>query len=840
MSPAPQKKMDKAIASASPIEVDLEQGLAPEQVKQRVKEGLTNKTQKHVTKTYWQIFTDNFFNFLNMIVFAVFVLMLLVRLSWTHYLFLGIAMANTIIGIIQDVRARHLVDKLHVIVDPKAKVLRDGQEIDIPVDEVVLSDILLLSSGDQVCADCELVSGDASIDESLISGESLPVKKEIGEAIYSGTFLTAGKCKAKVIRVGSANYAETLQNQAKEFSRPKSEIKASVGNIILWCGILAIILGIISFVIWLVPRATSGMAPNEIFDLESADFKNFIEGVTGSMVAMLPTGMFLLTSVTLTSGVLILAKRRMLVQQFYSIEMLARIDVLCLDKTGTLTDGLMNVAKIVPSDGHSEEEIRAGVTKLLSATHDSNPTAAALRKELGEIECNVLAVMPFDSAMKYSAATIEGEGTYAIGAYGFLPAKNERVREAMETYMAKGYRCIIMAHSNSAINESTPPTDFEIYGFIVLADHLKEDAAKNIAWFKENGVAIRVISGDSATTVAEIARRAGVDNADRYISLEGVGLEDTAKYAKEYTVFGRVSPEQKAVLVEAYKNMGHKVAMTGDGVNDILALKVADCSIAMASGSEAARNVSHLVSLDSDFSKLPDVVGQGRRVINNLQRTCSLFLNKTFFAIVMTVVFIISGLAGGHNYPFSTSNLLVWEVFSIGAPAFFLALQPSNERLRGAFLKNVLSSAGPAAFLEALAACLPFIIYRAWPSSYTWADNPDSWFAVAKTLSVCCFTLMSFVVLLRVSLPPNKYRIVVFSIFLALGLGVFAWDFGVRGALLALEWDGLNGGFLIYLFSFTVVLGAIYFLLSNQAEKGIEKFKEAVHVYSATGEEDEL
>lgn len=839
MAPATQKKMDKAITAATPIEVDFERGLTLEQVKQRKKDGLVNKTQKHVTKTYWQIFTDNFFNFLNMIVLAVFILMLLIRLSWTHYLFIGIAVINTAIGIAQDVNARHLVDKLHVIVDPKARVIRDGKEVEIPVDEVLLSDILLLSSGDQVCADCELISGSASIDESLISGESMPVKKEEGDTIFSGTFLTSGKCKAQVIRVGSSNYAETLQAQAKEFSRPKSEIKNSVGNIILVCGVLAIILGLTSFIIWLVPRISAGMPAGEIFDLNSEPLRTFIEGATGSMVAMLPTGMFLLTSVTLTSGVLILAKRRMLVQQFYSIEMLARIDVLCLDKTGTLTDGLMTVAEIIPAEGHNVDEIREGVAELLSATHDSNPTAAALRKELGErVGSKIVAVLPFDSAAKYSAASFEGKGTYAIGAYGFLPAENEDVKTQMEIYMAKGYRCIIAARSKNYINADTPPTDFEILGFIVLADHLKDDAAKNIAWFKENGVKIRIISGDSATTVAEIARRAGVDDAERYISLEGITLEETARLAKEYTVFGRVSPEQKAVLVEAYKKMGHKVAMTGDGVNDILALKVADCSIAMASGSEAARNVSHLVSLDSDFSKLPDVVGQGRRVINNLQRTCSLFLNKTFFAISMTIIFIIVGLLNGRSYPFSTANLLVWEVFSIGAPAFFLALQPSKERLRGAFLKNVLANAGPAALLEIVAACLPFIIFLTWPESFSWKTSPDEQFQVAKTLSVCCFTLMSFAVLLKISLPPNKYRLIVFGSFLGLAVAMFAVDFTLRGALFALVWDGLNAGFIIYLVSFSLGLGALYFFLSHLAEKGVEQFKEAVGLSDA--EEDEL
>ncbi|MCR5490529.1 MAG: HAD-IC family P-type ATPase [Bacilli bacterium] len=840
MAPAKQSKMNKAITAATPIDVDFEKGLTFEQAEQRKKDGLTNKTKRHVTKTYWQIFTDNFFNFLNMILLVVAVLMMMVGLSWSHYLFLAIAIANTVIGIAQDVHARHLVDKLQVIVDPKAVVIREGKEMEIPVNEVLLSDILVFSMGDQVCADCELVSGEASIDESLLSGESLPVKKAVGETLYSGTFLTAGKCKAKVIRVGAANYAETLQAKAGEFNRPKSEIKASIGRIIAVCGVLAIILGIVYFLTWLIPQTSRGIPLNQIFDLNSKDLKVFIEGVTGSIVAMLPAGMFLLTSVSLTSGVLVLAKRRMLVQQFYSIEMLARIDVLCLAKTGTLTDGMMSLTEIVPADGHNEDEIKRWVSRILTATRDSNPTAAALRKAFGENEEGAAkAVLPFDSAVKYSAVTIEKLGTIAFGAYGFLPGKNEKLAAKMELYMAKGYRCVVVGRSKKDIIASTPPTDFEICGFLVLSDHIKEDAAKNIAWFKENGVAIRVISGDSATTVAEIARRAGVDGADKFISLEGVGLDETARYAREYNVFGRVSPEQKAVLVEAYKKMGHKVAMTGDGVNDILALKVADCSIAMASGSEAARNVSHLVSLDSDFSKLPDVVGQGRRVINNLQRTCSLFLNKTFFAIVVSIIFIISSLSGGHGYPFSTSNLIVWEVFAIGAPAFFLALQPSKERLKGGFLANILFNAGPSAVIEVLAAMLPFIIYMAWPQSYTYLDNPEGWFAIAKTMSVCCFTAMSYVVLLKISLPPNRFRMIVFGSFFAMGVTMFAVDFHLRGALFALEWDGLKAGWAIYLVCFVLGLSALYELLSVLAGKAKESVLKAVNQYQAD-EEDRI
>ena len=816
------KTINKWISGAETFDVSPSVGLTADQVKQRRKEGLVNKTVKHVTKSYWRIFTDNFFNVLNMLMIAVLVFMIIAGLSWSHYLFLFILAANIIVGIVQDVHARILVSNLRVVTDPKANVVRDGKIEEIPMDEVVLSDILILGPGDQIGADCKVVEGEASVDESLLSGESRAIKKAVGDQLLSGTFLTKGSCKAEVIRVGSANYAETLQKKASQFTRPKSEIKSSISRLMVICCVIAILLGLFTFLAWLIPQLVGGKKVEEIFVYGDPDLNRFIEGATGSMVAMLPTGMFLLTSLALTSGVVRLAKQNMLVQQLYCIEALARVDVLCLDKTGTLTDGLLTVTEFVPFGDYTEQSLRDAARNVLAFTHDSNPTAIALRAACGsDSDETPREVLPFDSATKYSAATLEGKGTYAFGAYGFIPgAEDPNMRLKMEEHLRKGYRVLIVAHSDQEINQSTPPTDFALMGFVVLFDHIRDDAYKNIAWFRENGVSVRVISGDDAITVSEIAKRAGVEGADRYISLEGIPAEEVAKYASEFIVFGRATPEQKAVLIETYKTAGHKVAMTGDGINDILALKVADCSIAMASGSDAARNVSHLVSLESNFSKLPKVVEEGRRVINNLQRSCSLFLNKTVFAVVTTFVFIISSLYGGRSYPFSTSNLLVWEVFAIGSPAFFLALQTSSGRLRGSFMQNVMINAIPAGIAECAAAFVPFIIALIAPETLTWdTDIFNASFEAAKTLSVCSFTLVSFSVLVRVSLPRNKYRISVVSAFIAMGLTVMVGDFFSRGKILALNWEGLKVNFLIYWAVLVAVSIAFYWIVAWFGER---------------------
>lgn len=828
------KKINELIDSSSHFEVDFNKGLSAEQVQIRQKEGLSNKTKKQVTKTYPQIFFDNLFNFLNLILFFVCIIMFLAKLSFSHYFFLLILLANILIGLIQDIHARKMVDRLRVITDPKAKVIRDGKQIQIGTREVVLSDIISLSSGDQVCADSTLVDGEIFVDESLLTGESVPVKKIKGDTIYSGTFLIKGTCLAQVKKVGSANYAETLRNKASDFSRPKSEIKHSVNIIVAVCGVLALCFGLVYFLTYMINGFNNGETFLDIFGTMNPDLQSLIESVSGSMVAMLPTGMFLLTSLTLAVGVIALARKRILVQQLYCIEMIARVDLLCLDKTGTLTDGTMELIETIPvGKNRQDSEIAYVVSSILHHTKDSNPTANALKKALGFSSSEqALEIIPFDSDLKYSAVSIYEEGTYVLGAYGFVPTKeNEYVKSIISNKAKEGYRCLVVARNKKGIENGKVPNNCEIIGILVLSDHIKDDAKENIEWFKNSGVEIRIISGDDPITVSEIAKRVGVPNADKYVSLEGKSNEEVARLASLYSVFGRVNPEQKAILVTAYKQAGHKVAMTGDGVNDILALKVADCSIAMASGAEAARNVSHLVALDSDFSKLPDVVAQGRRVINNLQRTCSLFLSKTAFACVFIFAFLIIMICNNSiKYPFSTSNMFVWEFATIGVASFFLALQPSNEKLKGAFLQNILIKAVPAGLSEIVSSSIPFIIILISPSLISTSNDFYSYLEVAKTCSVVIFTLMSYFVLFRICVPFNKYRILLFSVLLGVGIGVFSLDYLLRdlnktvnSPLLALNWNNISYGFWIVVVLSCLLVGVVYFLLYSSLVKFIKK-----------------
>lgn len=800
-----KEHLEERIAKAEKFEVDPHFGLNAEQVKQRQSEGLVNKTKKHVTKSYAKIVFDNVFNFLNVLLFVVFIAMLFAKLPFTSYMFMVVLAANIIIGLIQDIHARHLVDKLRLVSNPKAKAMRGGEVMPISADEVVLGDILLLEAGDQVISDGTLVIGRCSVDESMLTGESESVEKEEGDSILAGTYLKKGRCYMKVEKIGKANYIETLQNAAAKVGQPKSEIKTSIGLIMTFCCVAAIVVGTIMTISWLVRSSQNGTLG------DPQNYSTFIASLSGSMVAMLPAGMFLLTSLTLAVGVIQLSKRRMLVQQLYCIEMLARIDVLCLDKTGTLTDGSMAVESLKPLNGAQSAEVGHIIRNVLSFTGDNNSTALALKAKYGSESARIcLAFIPFDSANKYSAATIVDEGTFCIGAYGFVPSKpSKEAEKIIEEAASKGHRCLVVARSDKPIERNVCPKNMEIIGVVVLTDHLKEDAKTNISWFQDNGVNVKIISGDDPITVYHIAERAGVKDAEKYVSLLGKSLEETEALASKYSVFGRVSPEQKAALIRAFQKQGHKVAMTGDGVNDILALRAADCSIAMASGADAAKNVSHLVSLDSDFSKLPDVVAQGRRVINNLQRTCALFLSKTLFALIVSSIFLFSFALGGKPYPFTTANMLPWETFAIGFAAFFLALQPSNERLQGSFLENILLRCIPAGITASIAGLLPFLFFFACPNFYSYELAWEN----ATTLAVILFTFVSYVVLYRICWPPNKYRHFVFAGSSILCIVAFFLDFylhGTRFSVIQLNWQGLTWGFPLLGALLALALGATY------------------------------
>ena len=822
-----KEKLLKEIEDAEKFNPDFHHGLSEEQVTKRKDAGLINKTTKKVTKSSWKIFTDNFFSFFNLVLFGIAILMLCARIfEIRYYGFLVVLFCNITIGLISDIRARCLVDKLRLVTDPKAKVVRDGVEKDIPVDQLVYEDIMVLTPGEQICADAIVKDGEIKADESLITGESVAVNKTIGSQVYSGSYVKSGKAYVCVNRIGSANYAEDIQSKAKEFRRPKSELKRSCIQIFWVTGILSIIMGLAELGTYLYQCTNLVHGFEDGFTSES--FRDFAKMMGGSMVAMIPSGLYLLVSLALATGVISLAKKRMNVQELYCIEMLARVDVLCFDKTGTLTDGTIRLNNVISFDSkYDEAEIGKILASLVKATGDENSTAKAISSFYENAAYEASSFIPFDSDYKYSAVTLKA-GTFIMGAYGFIDQiVNPEAEKIIEELSQKGLRVVALYHNEKSIIDGKIPCKNQLIAVISFSDHIKEDAKENIEWFRKNGVAIKVISGDNPLTVSQIASEVGVPDADRYISMDQIKDEDIPSLASAYSVFGRAKPEQKALLVEALQKEGHKVAMTGDGVNDIIALKKADCSIAMANGSSAARNAAHIVSMDNDFSKLPEVVGEGRRVINNLQRSSSLFLGKTTFAVVLTFLFLVLSWFGlpqeRTGYPFTTTNLFIWELCTIGGGGFFLALQPSRERLSGSFMKNVLATALPSGFVEILCVVILFAAYAINPSFVS--------YKAAVSCSTIMFTLVSYLILFRISLPLDRYRLFIFIFLFVGGAGCFLADYALPSkifpdgskdsAVLGLDYSVFNWQLAIFMVCQFFALAIIYYLLDWVIRKNI-------------------
>ena len=724
------KKFNKKPINREHFPLDLEKGLTSEQVQQRINDGLINKTKKQVSKSYGRIFYENLVNPFNILLFIVFVMMLIAKLDLLNFVFMGILTLNIVIGLYQDIRARQLIDKLKVVSSVKVRALRDGKIKEIGAQDLVLSDLVEIKQGSQLVCDGQIVQGFVEMNESLLTGESNHVSKTVNDEVFSGSFVAAGTALYRIEHIGRENYAENLSQNAKKFKRVKSDILVSIRMIFKVIGFFVVILGSVQI----------GLA-----FLNHLTFKDAVSSISASLVGMTPIGMYLLTSVTLAVGAVRLAKKNMLTQDMYCIETLARIDTLCLDKTGTLTDGKLKVYKVVSTSSNSEKDIAKIIKTLVEATKDENITASAIKEEFKELNSfDAYSAIPFSSERKYSAVMLEDGRSIVMGAREFVPHSNKEIDDMCKEYEKDGMRVLVLTQYTKVIRTDEPLKEAEIIGFIVLEDNIREDAPDNIKWFRENGVDIRIITGDNPESAAEIARRAGIENADKYISLEGMSPEEDKLAVRTNTIFGRVTPEQKQLIVECLQNDGHSVAMTGDGVNDILALRIADCSIAMASGSDAAKTVAHLVSLDSSFSSLPDVVKEGRRVINNLQRSVSLFLIKTVFAIVLTTLFIchISKLTA--MYPFRLVNMLIWETLTIGIGSLFLSLQPNDEQIKSKFLINISFRIMPAAIVQ-----IGLVLFFFW-----YCKDLES----AISLSTLAFSIFSFVIFVRVCLPFDVYR----------------------------------------------------------------------------------
>ena len=756
----------KKLPKPARYNVNAAKGLSNEQVSERVACGQINYTKRGSTKTIGRILFTNIVTFFNILVFTVAGFLVAFTDSYTDLFFLLILIMNISIGIFQEIRAKFTIERLSLIAQSKVTVVRNGEQIMISADDVVLDDVIVLVNGQQIQADSIVLDGVIEVNESLLTGESNPIQKSKGDRILAGSFVVSGVCSARVDKVGPENYVQTIARGATKYVRPKSELLIALRRIITTIGII-----IVPITALLITTQFIG-EPNGNGNGTHTDMQritSIVRTSAGAIVGLIPMGMFLLTSLALAVGVINLGRSNTLVQELYCIEMLARVDTLCLDKTGTITDGSMKVCDVVEVKNTSQYTIREIVASMLWALDENNQTAIALCNHFdrnGIIKA--VKTLPFSSSRKLSAVSFENEGTYIIGAPEFiLKEAHDKVDEKVARFASQGYRVLLLARASGVIKDGKLPDGVKPVAIITIQDHIRKEAPETIKWFRDLGVDVRVISGDNPITVSEVARRAGILNAEKYISLEGMSPNEVRATVSDYTVFGRVSPEQKLILVKELKNQGRTVAMTGDGVNDILALREADCSIAMATGSEAARNVSHLVLLDSNFASMPKVVLEGRRVVNNVQKSSSLFLFKTI-SVLMLIIF---ALVSSQDYLFHTSDMLMLEVFIIGIPSFFLALEVNNQLIKGKFIFNILRNAFAGAFV----AVLGIIVLYSFMHFELFSIDEDSF----KTMSIFVIVGVGMMFLFRLIKPINIYRGILFSVMLALVIVFVFWFNGL-------------------------------------------------------------
>ena len=673
-------------------------GLTDEQVNERIEQGKVNADENPNTRTYKQIVRENtltFFNFLNLVLL---ILVLMVG-SYKNAFFVGIIIINTLIGIAQEIRAKKTIDKLAILTAKKSIVIREGKKWTVPTEDLVLDDLVCLKTGDQVPADAKVLEGSVEVNESLLTGESDNLPKNVGDELFSGSFVTSGEACCQIIHVGKDNYAAQITSEAKEFKRHNSELKNSLNAILKVISIIIVPLGALLFY--------------KQYYIVGNTFKDSIVSMVAGVLGMIPEGLVLLTSVALTLGALVLANKKTLVQELYCIETLARVDTLCLDKTGTITEGTMCVERVEPWSEASENkdtdeiptededepdlhEIENMMANLMYVLKDQNATIDALRKRFPAKSSMTLEyIIPFSSDRKYSGAVFEDNGTYLMGAAQFLfPEGREDILDICQNYAEEGLRVLVLAHSTQMAEGTELPENLEPAALLLLTDVIREEAPDTLQFFDSQEVDLKVISGDDPVTVSAIAKRAGLKNAENYVDATTLETEEQLEEAvAKYSVFGRVTPQQKKEMVQALQKQGHTVAMTGDGVNDVLALKEADCSIAMAQGSDAAKNIANVVLLDSNFASMPHIVNQGRRVVNNIRTAASMFLIKTMFSVMLSLLTIFFGNA----YPFEPIQMSLISACAVGIPTFLLAQENNYDKIDHTFLRHVFLNAFPAA-----------------------------------------------------------------------------------------------------------------------------------------------
>ncbi|PWM74858.1 MAG: ATPase P [Bacillota bacterium] len=755
----PKKKKFNPLpaVSATRYHPDPAVGLNDEQLAERFENDLVNKVENKYSKSYASIFIGNIFTFFNLLGLICAVALIVAGASLNRFMFCLVYIANIGIGIIQEIRAKLSIEKLALLSSHSAKVVRNGAVTEISTGDIVLDDILHFTVGNQISTDSIIEEGTVEVNESLLTGESVAVKKSVGDELFAGSFITGGNCVARANKVGKENYVEILSAKAKKYRKPHSELMRSTQLIITCVGFL------------IVPMAI-GMFFKLAHNIN--DWKLVIEGTSAVIIGMIPAGMMLLTSLALAVGVIRMARNQTLVQDLYSLEMLARIDVLCLDKTGTITDGRMKVSDCLILSNSFPDTISEAMGSMLSALDDNNQTSIALNNHFGRNnKLKPVKLLPFNSDRKCSAVTFAESGTYAFGAPEFvLKEVPDNVAKMVKQYASMGLRVLVVAYSKAGIVGETLPASMKAIALITISDNIREDAVSTIRWFKQNDVQIKIISGDNPITVSEVARRAGVENADKYISLEGLSESEVISVANKYTVFGRVSPEQKAILVRAIKAAGHNAAMTGDGVNDILALKEANCAITVGSGSDAARNVSHIVLMDNNFASMPKVVHEGRRVINNIQNSASLYLMKTFF-ITLLAFFVI--VIPGAVYPFNTSHMMLIEFVIIGVASFFLSFQANDSRVKGRFINYVICKSLPGGLLMLISVLIIMLAQGLLQPHLGIENYPND---IYYTMMEHAMNFAGLVMLYRLCKPFNAFRTLLFvAIAIVLtGISIFA------------------------------------------------------------------
>lgn len=725
-------------------------GLNENEVAARVNAGLVNKAEISTDKSVKEIIRSNTLTYFNLIFFIIAVLLCVVG-SFRNLTFLPVVIGNSLIGIFQEIRAKKTLEKMSILNAPHAVAIRSGRQVKISTDELVKDDVVVFSAGDQICADAVVISGNIKVNEALLTGESDEIEKVGGSSLMSGSFVVSGQCCARLVNVGEEAYIYKLTKEAKEMgSGEQSEMVKSINQIVKWMGIAIIPIGLILFY--------------QSYWINHETFKTGIVSTVAAITGMIPEGLYMLTTIALALGTIRLAQQKVLLHDMKSIEALARVDVLCVDKTGTITEPNMTVDNVYCLNNGliTPEELKGLFVDYATAAVDNNATMLAIKDYAAALNTNgmynkrtAVSVQPFSSTDKFSTITFR-DGTFILGAPEFVMKDNfESVASEITPFAEKGYRVLLLA--KKAESGVTEPL-----GFVVLSNPIRKGAVKTFQYFNEQNVAIKVISGDSPKTVSEVAKQAGIANSDKYIDASLLDTDEKIKQAAvQYTVFGRVTPKQKQKLVQALQEAGHTVAMTGDGVNDILAMKDADCSVAMASGSEAASQAAQVVLMDSDFSKMPDVVFEGRRVVNNIQRSSSLFLVKNIFSLLLSVfsaVFLIT-------YPLEPSQISLIGMFTIGIPGFLLALEPNKNRIQGHFLKNVLLKALPAGLADVLAVGALVVCGNVF-------SLPKEDIATASTMLLC---VIGFMILINISKPftPIKYGILALNVTGLVLCGIF-------------------------------------------------------------------